>query len=379
MSEHRSTAPEPSLGRALERRDVLLCVGPGGVGKTTCAAAIALAAARSGRRVIVVTVDPSRRLGQALGLDGGSTGVGGHITEVKHDGVQLSALLLDSATVFDEIVKRCAANEAAAAATMANPFYRAARERLGGALEYAAMAQLQLLHADGHYDLVVLDTPPTANALYLLDAPTRLRGLVDNPAAKLLASGSGVGQRLMGLGAGVVLKTLRAITGSAFLSDLGNFLRDFAAVLLEFQRRGGEFEALLTSPRTGVALVTSTTEFAQREAVAFLSTLRERGLNIDGVVLNRAEPRVGEVPGHDALAQWLVASGLANDGEASDAAGAMLEVVAEAQRASALAEAARQRISAGHARVPIRVLERDEPPPEGLAQLEAIGAAILGG
>ena len=166
-------------------RRVVLCVGPGGVGKTTCAAALALGSAQRGRRVLVVTIDPSRRLAQALGFH--STGAGTPIeggTPVAVElppnqapggrpGGSLHALWLATEQVFAELVRTYAETPAAADAILHNPIYKAMAANLGGALEYAAMAKLQLLHAARSYDLIVLDTPPTANAIDFLTARDR--------------------------------------------------------------------------------------------------------------------------------------------------------------------------------------------------------------
>ena len=225
-------------------REVVLCVGPGGVGKTTTAASIALHAAREGRKVVVVTIDPSRRLGQALGIDTGS-GTGGEVvpvlTPARH-GAHLDALLLDSASVFDAIVHACAKTPDAARRITSSRMYGAMAQSLGGALEYAAMARVQMLHAAGEHDLIVLDTPPTANALDFLDAPKRIHEVVDNPAAKLVVGTGKVGGKILGLGGAVLMRTLTAIGGGDFLRDLGEFLRDFADVIAEFNRRGGDFD-----------------------------------------------------------------------------------------------------------------------------------------
>ena len=291
MTLSASTTPERPV---FADRRLVLCVGPGGVGKTTCAAALGLHAAASGRRVAVVTIDPSRRLAQALGLDREQSGE--LVSVVDEPGMQLDALILDGAEVFDTIVRDCASDAASAARILDSRIYQATAAHLSGALEFAAMARVQMLADAGAHDLIVLDTPPTANALDFLEAPSRVRELIDNPGARLLASGGRLGAKILGLGSAVLSKTLEAMGGGSFLGDLGAFLREFAEVLAEFQRRGGDFERLLRSRETGVLLVTSAAPFSVREAEAFLAELADYGLRIDAVVLNRIDPELPEPP-----------------------------------------------------------------------------------
>ena len=275
-------------------RRLVLCVGPGGVGKTTCSAALGLYAAACGRRVVVVTIDPSRRLAQALGL---SAEVSGEVVPVlREDGLHLDALILDGAKVFDSIVRNHSRNPATTEKILASRIYQATAKHLSGALEFAAMARVQMLVDAGEHDLIVLDTPPTANAIDFLNAPKRVRELIDNPGARLLAGTGRLGARILGLGGSVFSKTLKRIGGGQFIGDLGAFLREFADVLGEFHRRGGDFEQLLRSRATGVLLVTSASPFSVREAENFLAQLADYGLRIDAVLLNRIDPLLPDPP-----------------------------------------------------------------------------------
>ncbi|MGB1016473.1 MAG: ArsA family ATPase, partial [Nannocystaceae bacterium] len=264
---------------------------------------MALAAARGGRRVLVVTIDPSRRLAQALGF-AGSVQPGVELPvqtpALANTKGSLHALLLDGQVVFDRLVAAYATDAAQAKRIVHNPLYKTMTEHLGGALEYAAIAQLRLLHREGRYDLIVLDTPPTANALDFLQAPERIQELVTNPAIRLLTGTGKLGSRLLGVGNGLVLKVLAAMGGGEFVRDLGIFLRDFSVVLDQFHRQAGDFQALLTSETTGAFLVTSAATFSVREAVAFLGVLHERSLRVDGVVLNRVTPPFEPFPEQDA-------------------------------------------------------------------------------
>ena len=285
-------------------RKLVLCVGPVGVGKTTSAAALGLHAAAQGRKVAVVTIDPSRRLAQALGLESGRSG---ELVPVKRGRGHLDALVLDGAKVFDTIVRNCASNPASADKILASRIYRATAQRLSGALEFAAMARVQMLHDANEHDLIVLDTPPTANAIDFLDAPKQVRELIDNPGARLLAGTGRVGAKILGLGGSVLGKTLSTIGGGDFIGDLGAFLREFADVLGEFHRRGGDFEKLLRSPATGVLLVTTASPFSVREAREFLDQLTAYGLRIDAVLLNRTDPLLPDPAPREQLERALIA------------------------------------------------------------------------
>src|SRR5690606_17223000 len=156
--------------------------------------------------------------------------------------------------------------------------------------EYAATARVHMLHSSGEHDLIILDTPPTANAIEFLEAPARIGEILTNPAAKFLASSSRLGMKFFGLASNVMLKAFESLGGGPFIGDLGRFLADFGGVIGEFQRRAGDVAELLSSAGTGVVLTTSATEFSVREAKDFLEVLRRRGLRIDGVVLNRVDP-----------------------------------------------------------------------------------------
>lgn len=372
------STPDP-LAHARSPRQIVLCVGPGGVGKTTTAATLALAAAARGRRVLVVTIDPSRRLAQALGFESGSARPGDELVvdspELRGGGGSLHALLLDGRVVFDRLVRAYAPSPAAARAILDNPIYQATTEGLGGALEYAAIAQLQLLHAEGRYDLIVLDTPPTANALDFLAAPERIHELVQNPAIRLLTGGGKLGGKLLGIGNGLVLRTLSTIGGGDFLQDLGAFLRDFAEVLEAYRSRAGDFQALLTSPVTGVILTTVTSPFSVREALRFLGVLRERALRLDGVVLNRIMPPSPPLPAAALLRPALAAQ---LPGEAVEPALlALADAYAGLRAEGEQSLAAAQTIAEAYPELPIWALPRREPPPTGLLELHELGRLFV--
>ena len=367
------TAADP-LAIVAARR-VVLCVGPGGVGKTTCAAALALGAAQRGRRVLVVTIDPSRRLAQALGFHAEASVAGGEplpvpLPEGSDGGGSLHALWLATEHVFAELVRTYAADQAAAEAILHNPIYTAMAKNLGGALEYAAMAKLQLLHAERRYDLIVLDTPPTANAIDFLSAPERIHELATNPAARLLTGGGRLGARLLGIGNSLVLRTLSTLAGSSFITELGAFLRDFSTVLAAFQARAGDFQSLLRSPDTGVVLATSASPFSVREALDFLAVLHERGLRVDAVVVNRVLPPFPPAPAPEvlraAVAERVPPAALADSLARITATYAGLS--AQGQQGAH----ARAALTRAYPRLPLFLLPQREPPPTSLRDLQEL-------
>lgn len=368
MAENASTPVFPA-------RTLVLCVGPGGVGKTTCAAALALTAARdgSGRKVAVVTIDPSRRLAQALGLEDKPTGELVAVLEPGRDGGHLDALILDGASVFDTIVRTCASDRETIDRILASRMYQATARRLSGALEFAAMARVQMLVDAGRHDLIVLDTPPTANAMDFLEAPRRVRELISNPGARLLAGTGRIGSKILGLGGAVFSKTLERMGGGAFIGDLGAFLREFATVLEEFQRRGGDFEQFLRSEATGVLVVTTASTFSVREANAFLDQLADYGLHIDAAVLNRADPPLPAAPEREIFDAAAAARGY----EAQT-----IERMWAAYAGSvALGERSQRSIAAlrdAHPDLRVWPALRRGDPPDSVPELMAFGRAIFG-
>ena len=231
-----------SLTRQLEERHILCC-GTGGVGKTTTSAVLALSAARLGRKAIVVTIDPAKRLASSLGL----AELGHEIQEVAPDLVRagttsaasLSAMMLDQKRAFDEVVERHAKDPAAVKRILANPVYAQISGSLAGSQEYAAMAKLHELDATGRFDLIVVDTPPTAHALDFLDAPEKLTQAIDSPAIewfRKLQGGGRSGWSLLGKTGSFVLARLAKFVGSRFLDDIAKV----AALLQNGGRHDGE-------------------------------------------------------------------------------------------------------------------------------------------
>ena len=281
----------------MERR-ILVCVGSGGVGKTTTAATLALAAARRGKKTLVLTIDPARRLANSLGLDS----LGHQVQEVDRALVHahapskngsLHAMMLDQKQAFDEVVARHAKDPAAVQRILANPVYAQISGSLAGAQEYAAMAKLHDFDRSGVYDLIIVDTPPTAHALDFLDAPRKLSEAIDSPAIdwfRKLQGESGSRWSFVGKTGSFVLKRLAKFVGSKFIDDLGVFFTEFNDILGGFRQRAEETFALLRQSRVGFLLVASPEPMAVREALAFHERLVEAGMPCVGFVVNKVHP-----------------------------------------------------------------------------------------
>ena len=268
----------------LRRKDVCVCAGSGGVGKTTTSAAIATGMAARGKKVLVLTIDPARRLADSLGLP--ELGNEESRVELDADG-ELWAMTLDAKRTFDELVEWHAPDEKTRDAVLGNRIYQELSNAVAGSQEYMAMEKLHELHQEGRYDLLVLDTPPTRNALDFLDAPRRLGQFIDSRSLQFF---SGVGRRgfgLVGRGTGVLFSVLKRATGIDMLQDLSEFFSSFGDMAQGFRERAERVEALLADSRTTFLLVTSPRHAAITEAVYFHHKLLDAGLPFGGVVVNR--------------------------------------------------------------------------------------------
>jgi anion-transporting ArsA/GET3 family ATPase len=285
----------PTLISLVESRRILVTVGSGGVGKTTTAAALGLLAARRGRRTLVMTIDPARRLATSLGL----SSLDNEQREVPSDklrrgGVEpgmLYAMMLDPKHTFDELVRRYAPDEQSSRQLLASRIYQEISGRLAGSQEYAAMEKLHAIHREGRYDLVVLDTPPTSNALDFLDAPQKMVDAVDSPAVSLLV---GVYRRAgklslggLGVGAAYVLRRLARLTGGPFLDDIAGFLADLSGLLNGLRERAAQVIGLLARPEVGFIVVTSPDPSSIDEAGVLCEHLTRSGMSPSGFVINK--------------------------------------------------------------------------------------------
>jgi anion-transporting ArsA/GET3 family ATPase len=291
-----STSFDDVIGPGPSAKRILVCVGSGGVGKTTTAATLALMAARRGRRTLVLTIDPAKRLANSLGLDE----LGHTIQQVPRDLVhggggtdtrgELHAMMLDQKAAFDEVVRHHAKDPEAVLRIMANPIYAQISGSLAGSQEYAAMAKLQEFDATGKWELIVVDTPPTAHALDFLEAPQKLTEAIDSPAIewfRKMQGGSKSGWSLVGRSGSFILKRLAKFVGSQFLSDLAMFFTEFHDILGGFKKRAEETFALLRQPAVGFVLVSSPERMAVQEALYFHERLTSSQMPFSGFVVNR--------------------------------------------------------------------------------------------
>jgi anion-transporting ArsA/GET3 family ATPase len=280
------------IERWLERKEVCICAGSGGVGKTTTSAAIALGMAARGRKVAVLTIDPARRLANSLGLPE----LGNEERQVKVDGLEgeLWAMMLDPKRTFDEIIAWHAPDDRTRDAVLSNRIYQELSNAVAGSQEYMAMEKLHELHQEGRYDLLVLDTPPTRNALDFLDAPRRLTEFVDSRTLQLFTAPAGIGLKLLGRGTGVVFSVMKRATGIDLLADLSDFFRSIGGLSEGFRERAARVNDLLGDSRTAFVLVTSPRRHALEEAVWFHHRLKEGGMPFAGVVANRVHQGGGE-------------------------------------------------------------------------------------
>ena len=287
----------PSVEEILEGRRICICAGSGGVGKTTTSAAIALGMVERGLRVCVLTIDPAKRLADSLGLEE----LGNQAAQVdpellRASGVEprgeLWAMMLDAKQTFDELVARHAEDEEARERVLDNQIYQQISSALAGSQEYMAMEKLFELHSEGKYDLLVLDTPPSRNALDFLDAPERLTQFIEGRSLQMFIKPTGLAARVAGRGAGVVLALLKRILGFDLLADLSEFFNAFSGMIEGFQDRAHRVNSLLRDRETTFVIVCGPQAEPIEETVFFHSKLDEAGMNFGGAIVNRVRYRL---------------------------------------------------------------------------------------
>lgn len=309
-------APFPALAldtdALLDDRDIriVVCCGSGGVGKTTTAAALGVRAAERGRKVVVLTIDPARRLAQSMGIDSldntprrvkgigtqgtGTQGAGTQGTETQGTGTQetgeLHAMMLDMKRTFDEIVEAHADGERARA-ILENPFYQSLSAGFAGTQEYMAMEKLGQLRARDEWDLIVVDTPPSRSALDFLDAPKRLGSFLDGKFIKLLMApakmGGRAGMKFLNVGMSMMTGTLGKLLGGQFLRDVQTFVAAMDTMFGGFRTRADATYKLLQAPGTAFLVVATPERDALREAAYFVERLAAEDMPLAGLVLNR--------------------------------------------------------------------------------------------
>jgi anion-transporting ArsA/GET3 family ATPase len=381
MSEQMRPLDGPALDieRLIQdpRTRIIVCCGSGGVGKTTTAAALGLRAAENGRSVCVLTIDPARRLAQAMGLtvlDNTPRPVTGINTA---GGGNLSAMMLDMKRTFDEVVESHS-DKARAQQILANPFYQALSSSFAGTQEYMAMEKLSQLRAqadrEGTWDLIIVDTPPSRSALDFLDAPERLSSFLDGKFIRILSApargaGKGLG-KLVGAGVGLFAGVLNKVLGAQLLSDLGTFVAAIDTMFGGFRQRAVETYALLAAEGTAFVVVAAPERDALREASYFVDRLISDHMPLAGLVVNRMQNANAE----DLSADQARAAAERIEGDDSAVASLLT------MHAMRLDEAARQRrlvarFSGAHPSVSLRgvpALAQDVHDLDGLREIGAL-------
>ena len=287
----RAETASSRLGSLVRERAVVVCCGSGGVGKTTTAAALAVEGANQGRRTCVVTIDPAKRLADALGLEELTNSASPVVGDWAGE---LWALMLDTKSTFDDLVLRYAASSEQAEGILRNRLYRNISGALSGTQEYMAMEKLHELYEEGRFELIVVDTPPTRNALDFLDAPRRLTRFLDNRLFRLLVSPTRAYLRAMSVATQAFLRTLSKVVGSEVVSDAVAFFRAFEGMEEGFRQRAERVQQLLSDQVVAFVLVASPRRDAVAEAQFFARKLADSGIGVDALVVNRLHPRFEE-------------------------------------------------------------------------------------
>ena len=272
------------VAQILAGKRVCICAGSGGVGKTTTSAAVAAGLAARGAKVAVLTIDPAKRLADSLGLKE----LGNEPTQVgiETEG-ELWAMMLDPKATFDELVRKHAPDEETRDRILENRIYREISNALAGSQEYMAMEKLYEIHQEGRYDMLVLDTPPSRNALDFLEAPRRLTQFIEGRGMKLFMKPTGLGMKVMGRGTSVMFSILRRLVGFDLIADLGEFFSAFSGMVDGFQERAKRVNELLANRETAFLIVCGPQGEPISEAVYFHRKLVEAQLPVGGVIVNK--------------------------------------------------------------------------------------------
>lgn len=300
----RPTAPG-GLGSLLSSRRVLLVVGCGGVGKTTTTAALGLAAARRGKRVLCLTIDPARRLSQSLGIEEMKTEAQTISPAVferagLHVPGSMTVMMLDTKSTFDGLIRELAPTPEQRDRILNNVLYKYISTSLAGTQEYMAMEKLHATKADKRYDIILLDTPPTTNALDFLDAPERLVGAIDSAATRWLVeavqSSGTFSLNVLAKGAAAIVRGIGKVSGSGFLEQMAAFIAEINTLFGGWKKRADAVSAALRGPDVAYVLVTTPDPLAVREVLFFADRLRQQNMRRDAFVVNRVHPTYGQIP-----------------------------------------------------------------------------------
>ena len=297
-----------ALHALIEEREILICSGSGGVGKTTTAAVLAIEAAGLGRRAVVVTIDPAKRLADALGL--GGQGIGNVPRRIDGDwSGELWAVMLDTKSTFDDLVTTYSSDPEQAERILANRFYKNISGALSGTQEYMAMEKLYDLHTDDRFDLVIVDTPPSRNALDFLEAPKRLTRFLDHRLYRVLMAPTRGVMKAVNVGAQAFVRSVSKVVGGEVFDDAIAFFQAFDGMEQGFKERAEKVLQLIESPATGFVLVASPKRDTVAEARFFADKLAENQIPVAALIVNRMHPRFS-----DALPEALSARADTLDG-----------------------------------------------------------------
>ncbi len=376
LSGRLAEVPDLDVDALLGDRSVhiIVCCGSGGVGKTTTSAALGLRAAEHGRKVVVLTIDPARRLAQSMGLDeldNVPRPVMG-VSDVAGGG--LDAMMLDMKRTFDEVVESHA-TPAKATQIFANPFYQALSSSFAGTQEYMAMEKLSQLNAEardsGRWDLIVVDTPPSRTALDFLDAPERLSSFLDGRLIKLLVAPARGPVRFVSAGMSLVTGTVTKVLGGQVLRDVQTFVAAFDTLFGGFRARAEQTYQILEDPQTAFVVVASPDPDALREAAFFVERLAEEHMPLAGLVINRVTASM--VSGLSGQAALAAAEQLDSD---NGATAALLRLHAERLAVVSRERALRSRFAAAHPAVPTATVAALPTDVHDLDSLRRVGSLM---
>ncbi len=289
-----------TLSEVVRNSSVVVCCGSGGVGKTTTAAVIALRAASEGRRSVVVTIDPARRLANALGLadlTNSPTRIDG-VTSPDGAG-EMWAMMLDTKATFDGLVERYSTDPRQSERILSNGFYQNISGSLSGTQEYMASEKLYELAVEGGFDLVVVDTPPTRNALDFIDAPQRLAQFLSHPLYRVFMAPRGGIVKAVNLAAQALTRSIAKVVGAEVIGDAVAFFRAFEGMERGFAERARHVERLLAAPETAFVLVASPKADTVAEADYFADRLHDHGIRVRGLIVNRMQPSFAGTAGRE--------------------------------------------------------------------------------
>jgi anion-transporting ArsA/GET3 family ATPase len=380
LASTAATAPDLDIDELLDDpgTGIVVCCGSGGVGKTTTSAALALRAAERGRRVVVLTIDPARRLAQSMGIEQLDNTPRPVVGVDGTAGGALDAMMLDMKRTFDEVVESQASPEKARQ-ILENPFYIALSSSFAGTQEYMAMEKLGQIHRDAQndrtYDLIVVDTPPSRSALDFLDAPERLSSFLDGRFIRLLLAPARGPAKMMTAGLSMITNTLTKIIGAQVLRDMQTFVAAFDTLFGGFRQRAQKTFELLQADGTAFLVVAAPEPDALREAAYFVERLGEDHMPLAGLVVNRASPAPrGDLSADEAMA----ASERLRREHPGSLAGGLLRLHADRTRMVVREESLRDRFATAHPTVPTAVVPALAGDVHDLDGLRRVGDLLAG-